>query len=246
MSSFRDILRELNVRLDLPQPAKSRILLEIAADLQDLAQYYREQGMDEGSAHARAIEMCDLSDDAVAELVSVHRPALKRFMDGLSMRAQQRWERTALLLTLLCVVLIAGRQVALTDLTALASGFKWPVLGSTALIAFLGLHKAFELYVKRRHDPRLVRRRLDLILILTGVTLLFGIGGGAFELYQMCAAASADMDHAGYHVMLGLLESASLMVICLSSAMLSALMWFALASKVAAIERAELAYLLAE
>ena len=37
MSSFAEILQRIDSRLDLPQPARSRILLEIAADLVVLA-----------------------------------------------------------------------------------------------------------------------------------------------------------------------------------------------------------------
>jgi hypothetical protein len=47
MTRFSEILRSTAVRLDLPQPSKSNILLELAADLEDLFQHYREQGHDE-------------------------------------------------------------------------------------------------------------------------------------------------------------------------------------------------------
>ena len=40
MKQFTALLKSINERLDLPQPTKSRIILEIAADLDDLYQLY--------------------------------------------------------------------------------------------------------------------------------------------------------------------------------------------------------------
>jgi hypothetical protein len=45
MTRFSDTLRALNERLDLPQPVRSRILLEIAGDLEDLEQHFLDSGL---------------------------------------------------------------------------------------------------------------------------------------------------------------------------------------------------------
>ncbi len=47
-------------RHDLPQPAKSRILLEMAADLEDLYEVYREQGLGDEVAEARGTKFATL------------------------------------------------------------------------------------------------------------------------------------------------------------------------------------------
>jgi hypothetical protein len=46
MSRFRDILQHANDLLDLPQPLKSRILIESAADLEDAYQAFSQRGLD--------------------------------------------------------------------------------------------------------------------------------------------------------------------------------------------------------
>jgi len=45
MDNFKPILKEINSKLDLPQPTKSRIILEIAADLNDTFDTYKKQGL---------------------------------------------------------------------------------------------------------------------------------------------------------------------------------------------------------
>ncbi len=47
MNRFAPLLKSINARLDLPQPTKSRIILEIASDLEDMYQFYQSQGPDE-------------------------------------------------------------------------------------------------------------------------------------------------------------------------------------------------------
>ncbi len=246
MTPFSDVLRTLGLRLDLPQPAKSRILLEVAGDLHDLYQHYRSQGIAEDAARERAIAMMDFSDEALDELIRLHQSTWTRLLDRLSMRPQLRWERAALLVTFCFILLFAGRQILLTDLAVFASGFKWPALVTSAACAFLILSKAFDLFVRKKHEPRRARSNLATILLLASATLLIGLVGSAVELHQMLAQSAADIDHAGFYVLWGLLETSALLVLSLTSGVLSLMLWFALVGKATAIEQAEVAVLLAE
>ena len=56
MNRFISLLQRVNDKLDLPQPEKSRILLEIAADLQDMYQVYLDKGLGEEEAVKRTEE----------------------------------------------------------------------------------------------------------------------------------------------------------------------------------------------
>ena len=47
---FVSLLKKINNKLDLPQNTKSKIILEIAADLEDLSNYYLTQGLSENEA----------------------------------------------------------------------------------------------------------------------------------------------------------------------------------------------------
>ncbi|MFH1754248.1 MAG: hypothetical protein ABIA59_00965 [Candidatus Latescibacterota bacterium] len=53
MSRFEGLLKQINGKLDLPQPTKSRILLEIASDLDDMYRVFIQQGMSEQDAAER-------------------------------------------------------------------------------------------------------------------------------------------------------------------------------------------------
>jgi len=60
MTQFTPILKRINERLDLPQPTKSRIILEIASDLEDTFRFYLQKGLDEQESFQKAEEKFDL------------------------------------------------------------------------------------------------------------------------------------------------------------------------------------------
>jgi hypothetical protein len=60
MARFSSIIRDLNSRLDLPQPARSRVLLEIHADLEDLYEFYLQKGAEAAEAEKMAEERLGL------------------------------------------------------------------------------------------------------------------------------------------------------------------------------------------
>lgn len=130
MNRFSEILRQTSERLDLPQPEKSRILLEIASDLEDLYGLYRGQGLEEREAVRRAEEKLAVSDEALAELARIHESPFRRFLGRISEQAQTRWERVLLTALVVFIALFAGRELLSTELYHRASRFVWPVLGS--------------------------------------------------------------------------------------------------------------------
>ncbi|MCU0613080.1 MAG: hypothetical protein MUE60_14995, partial [Candidatus Eisenbacteria bacterium] len=84
MSAITDALRDAYQRLALPQPARTRVLLELSGDLEDMHRLYVDQGLSEEDAERRALESLDLSDAALAGLSAVHCQPLRRFLDRLS------------------------------------------------------------------------------------------------------------------------------------------------------------------
>ena len=72
MSRFHSVLSQTGERLHLPKATKSLILVEIAADLEDLFQHYLERGLSEEEAAAKAEEKVDMTDEALVELVQIH------------------------------------------------------------------------------------------------------------------------------------------------------------------------------
>jgi len=149
VSRFAPVIRRTAERLTLPQPARSRILLEMAADMEDLFQLFRGQGMNEDEAHRRAIESFDLSEESLADLVAVHRNPIRRLLDSLSAEALARWEYALLtilvLLTVLASVHLLGSWHVLRD----AGIFTWPVLTAGLAALAVATAKFYQLYLKQ-------------------------------------------------------------------------------------------------
>ena len=56
MSRFADVLSREKHQLDIPEPARSRILLEMASDLEDSFQHFESQGVGDDKARRLAEE----------------------------------------------------------------------------------------------------------------------------------------------------------------------------------------------
>jgi len=114
VSRFATTLSQTSRRLNLPQHIKTRVVLELAADLEDLFEHYSAQGLSEEDATARALEATALSDEAIARLVEVHTSPTGRLVERLAERTRTPWERLMLLLIALFVVIGIGREMPYT------------------------------------------------------------------------------------------------------------------------------------
>jgi len=244
MTRFADVLRDTAARLQLPQPAKSRILLEIAGDMEDLYQVCREQGRSREEAYREAVARFELSDEALGELVRVHTSRLRRLLDGLSEQGRSRAERVALGLLVLFVVATSGRQVASSSLFADASVLAWPALFLALVAIVVGARKAWSLWLSQDHDVRRLHEGLTPILVLGGLSA--GIGFFGFWIEIQIIARRLAAGGRGADLVAWLLASAATVIVAMVSALACGLIWYVLAHKVAKVQQAEIAYLLAE
>ena len=244
MTAFGELLRETGERLDLPQPARARLLLEIAGDLEDLHAHYLAQGLDEETARARAAEMVDLSDAALAELVRLHASGYRRLMDRLGEQARSRWERGLFALLLLFLAIAAGRAVLTIDLFAPAHLVVWPILAVTLAAVALAVRKLHALYLRQRHDPRHLRAGLGAIPVLAGLDLVLGFAGQGLELLRIAVRIRYGPEGTWAYLVEGLFRSSATVIVGLLAALFTALIWHLLADRVARIEQAEAAQLM--
>jgi hypothetical protein len=206
--------------------------------------HYRSQGEPPQIARQKAVEHCDLSDDALAEIIRLHTSPWLRFMDRFGEQAQTRWERLLLALMLLSLAAIAGRVVVSVDVFALAHASVWAAVSITAVaIAFAG-YKMFVAFIKQDHDVRRLRGGLSALLVAAGADLLVGAYGGCLGMYEAVRLSANDMSGIWRYAIQWLVEGASLQLVCLSASVLVALMWYLIANKVSRIERAEATELL--
>ena len=244
MSRFRDLLRRTNERLDLPQPEKSRILLEIAADLEDAFERYRSEGLGEDEAVRRAEEKFEVSDEALRELVEVHTSVFRKLLGRISGQAQTRWERALLVAVVVCIAAFAGRELLSAELFGRAGSFVWVVAGTGVAALVLTVIKTYTIYIRRDHDVRRLRTGLHWLPVLGGLSLAVGLYGVVLGLYRTVGSVPVEPAmHLGRLIGWGIRSSALALTGMLVS-VAAGLVWFVLTNRVRALEVAETAWLL--
>jgi hypothetical protein len=244
MSRFSSLLRRTSDRLDLPQPQKSRILLEIAADLDDLYDFYISQGMTEEDAASKASEKFDLSDEALSELIEVHESMIRRFLGLISSQARSKWEKGVLSLVILFIAAYSGKQVASRQLLRDAGGFIWPVAGFTVAAAAVAVWQFYRLYIKKDHDIRRLRYGFSWLLLAGCGSAVTGILGSSIGMYRTVGRMLVEGGSILKFIIDWGISSSALMMAALLSATAAGTIWSILAGKAGRIEEAEAAWLL--
>ena len=241
MNPFSDILKALHARLDLPQPEKYRILLEISADLHDAAAHYQAKGLTEHDAVRKAQETFDVSDETLAQLQAVHHNLFRRWIDRLSAQAWSRWEKAVFAVIFLFILLYSGREMLTGRFFVMAGGFVWPVALVMAAAGVLILWKAYTLYLKQDHRPERLRRGLPAIVGTAVLCLFLSVFGLILDAWLVLAAMIADTGRAPELAMRYLLAGASVMIAGLTAALIISLAWHLLMNRVYRIEQSETA-----
>ena len=133
MSRFTEALSETADRLTVPQSVRSRILLEVAADMDDLYKAYTDRGLEGEAAREAVLEHFDLSDEALEDLVRVHASPIQGVLNGLSGQPGQGWEKTVLAGLVIGVLAALYGLVSQNGLLGAASAFVWPVMAVTVV-----------------------------------------------------------------------------------------------------------------
>src|SRR5690606_35725403 len=84
MADFAHVLQRVEGRLRAPEPQRSRILLEMAQDLEALYGEYLARGYSEGESRARAEALLASSEEALEMLDGVHTSVAARLLRRLS------------------------------------------------------------------------------------------------------------------------------------------------------------------
>jgi hypothetical protein len=244
MNRFAEILRRTAQKLDLPQPARSRVLLELAGDLEALYDLYVQRGLDDSEAVRRVEEKFAVSDDVLVQLTRLHRLALRRWLDRLSEQAQTRWERSILAALILFLAVVTGPRLVTATFIRDASGWIWVVAGIALMALALAVAKTYQLFLKGDHRPAQLRSGLPALLFLGCASSFTGLFGLVAGLYRDLARMAAGTEQVPVPMMDWLLGSIATMTASLMVAVLCAVIWFFLMSKVKRIEQAEAALLL--
>jgi hypothetical protein len=244
MSQFAPLIMEISERLCVPQPARSRILLEIAADLEDLYGHYLARGMAPEEAAARTRATLELSEEALASLIRIHEPPLRRLLERLSEQARSLWERVTLLVVTIFVVVLTVSELLTTHTLATGGLFVWPLAAIAVTATLIALVKIYTLYLKQDHDLYRLRRGLDLLLFLATASLAVGLFGLIAEVLVTARHIVSDIDWAQLHLTDCLIRISVTSMFSMVVAIAIGVAWFVLLSKVQRIERAEAEVLL--
>ena len=194
MNPFINYLQELNQRIQLPQPQKSRIILEISADLTDLYKYYLQQGMNEEQAKQSALDRMAVSDEEVTELVQIHDHWINRLMNKLSNQGRNRWEKILLLFLIAFTVIFSGNVIFNHEFFRHSSVFITPVLILAISLIIHVITRVYKLFIKRDHTISRLRKGIPAVLFFGGAALLAGILGFFIDTYLTVSRIAADME----------------------------------------------------
>ena len=243
MSRFAGVLRQVSDGLDLPQPTKSRILLEMGSDLEDAYRHHLEQGLSEEEAVRRAEDAFAVSDEALRHLAHIHLSG-GQLADRLLSQIGSLWAKVLLVMWLLAALAIAGRVATTESFFEVVSPFLWPILGLAIATFAFSLWKLYEL-LRPSPDFRRLRLGLGTLLFIAAFSLAVSACGFFYHLrswaYQSYETEAEFWTISGHWT----LAVSSMMVLGLLTAVLASLAWFVLAALAARVENRQADALLA-
>lgn len=236
MSRFQPVLRALDDSLVLPQPARSRVLLEIAGDLEAFFDCARSEGVTDEEAERLALEAFHPSSETVTALVRLHGSPVALLLDGLSSQARTLWERLLLALVLLPAAALTLPAVADLQLVRAAGRAGWLLVGVGAAMAAVVVLKAYQLLVKLDHRPRLLRRGMTLLLGLSLAPAPLGVLAFSIGLFRALGEIVTRWPADGGELLPSLLTASAVMSLALTATAAGLLAWFILSRRIVRIE----------
>ncbi len=244
MNRFVKVLRELDEQLALPQAARSRVLLEVAADLEAAFELAVQGGLSEDEAEAAVVHDFKPTENTLAQLERIHGGPIVRLLDGISAQARDVWERTILAALACLVLLVSGCLLVDLRVFNVAGGWAWVLAVMTSVVLLVAVIKAYELHLRQDHRPRTLRRGLIVMVALALMQVAAGLGLVVVEGYSWLTALISIGPANMADPLSQLARISALATIALLGAIVSALVWFYLGQKVADIEEQEAELLL--
>lgn len=235
MNQFVHVLRRAESHLEAPEPHRSRILLEIAQDLDDLYRAYLERGLSEEEAARRAEMTFGASSDVLEALGEVHAPVYVRLLARFSAQGRHRLERA--LLTVLTVAAVAGGSFSVIHggMVRSPSPLLWPLLVVLATTTWTVAAAILDLYVR----PVLPApgERLGPMLVLAALSLAIGGFGALVELWRLAATIETVGAWDTAAALPSLARGSELLTVALCLSLTLMLAWFHLRQRALEIQR---------
>jgi len=236
-------LRDLAERLDLPQPVRARVILELVSDLADLESELTASGLSPEEARSRAVRMLVPSPEALRDLREVHRPLYARLVDRFSDPARHRLERAVLAVASVALFALGLSRLLGAGMLDLRAPLTLPVLATALAAAAASVWKLFALYVKKQHDVEALESGLSLLPAAAAAASAFAVAGFALDLYGVAGRLEADLSGQASVLLNWLQRDMGLLSAGLLTTLASLGMWLFLSAGVARVRQAEAAVL---
>ena len=232
MSRFTQILSELDSRLTVPEPARSRILLEVAADMEDLFREYSHRDFSEEDAEAAVVDHFDLSQEALQELIRVHDTPFQRSLEGFSGQIESAWARLLMAVLALLVALGSGSLLFKAQLYRDASGLVWVLMPLFLMGLWVAGGLVLRLYRAKEILTASLRSGLGRLPGLAALIMALSGSGLWVELYLSGLRIRGAPGETMIHLVSWLHMASATLVIALSGALVLGFLWFFLESAV--------------
>ncbi len=244
MTDFAAALKRIDARLHLPQPARARVILELAGDLEELHGHYRSKGLSDDEARDAALADLDTSDEVLIALAEVHASGVRRAMDRLARQAEVPWARVLLLVVLVAAVVGTARAALNPRFVADAGVFLWPL--GLGLLGGLVTGATLLLRLQRfdADDPRQARALLDRLVVLIFAEVAIAVLGAWLELYWTAGRMVGATGEIAVQLFGWLARSSALVSTGILSALVLSVVWFFAGYRAAVMEDARAALLM--
>lgn len=224
MTRFAHVLRRAESTLRTPEPGRTRVLMELAQDLEDLFAELRAGGLTEEEAAGRAEELLAPSPEALEALGRVHAPLHVRLAERYSEGSGHQVERWLLTGATVLSLLFAGYVLLAASSLSPSSPGSWlgavGVLG--ALLALAAWHGAAVLLPSGRGG---MPWHMTMLLWLAGLAGAVGLAGATVEVWRLAQVAQSG---AGVPELFGYIgRAAEVMIFALMLMLATLLVWFA-------------------
>ncbi len=220
---------------ELHHPVRTRILLELAGDVEALTADLQGMGMPEHEASRQAAERVVPSSAALDALIRLHLPFYRRVSAPVPDSTLRRWERGTLLLVTTLLLGAALFFLGAHGLLVNPSPFLWTVLVLSGGVVALALATSFRLFVLRDHQPGTVGRGLGALLSLSGIAPIVAGVGAVTDLWGLAGALEVAVADPVPVLTAWLIRESVLLTTALLTAVTGGLVWFLLAREAAAI-----------
>ena len=238
MSGFSSELFNLAAALDVPQPMRARIILELDTDLRDLEQTLLESGVSPEEAHQRSVTMLMPESEALAGLARCHRSMYLRLLDRFSDPVRHLFERVMFSIAVATLFVLGLVSLAELNLFSDPAPLVVPLLWISLVVIGVGLWKLFQLYVRMDHRLAQLRSGLTWLPLAAVSAIVLSLGGIAVDLYAVAGTMTAT-DEPAATIISWLRRDMAAVSLGLIIASLSLSLWLWLSAGIARVAQAE-------